>query len=129
MKFLKKTWIKIKSWFNKRKARRLAEMGALDELQFRADDIARKLNSPIMADDPETRKALQEELKEVTSAMERLEKTRTSRKASGWWIVQTIISLIITVIIMGLTILLPAVNNKYSEKAQRLFDKLVTNRR
>lgn len=123
--FFKKIWIKLKLWFAKRKARKLAEQGALDELQKRAADIAKKLNSPIVEEDPVTRKALQEELKEVSSAMERLEKTRTSRKAGGWWLVQTFISLFATGIIMALTIFLPALNNKYADKFQRLFDKLV----
>jgi hypothetical protein len=123
--FFKKIWIKLKLWFAKRKARKLAEQGALDELQKRAADIAKKLNSPILNDDPDTRKALQEELKEVSSAMERLEKTRTSRKAGSWWVLQTFVSLFVTGVIMALTIFLPALNNKYADKFQRLYDKLV----
>ena len=123
--FFKKIWIKLKLWFAKRKARKLAEQGALDELQKRAADIAKKLNSPIVNEDPDTRKALQEELKEVSSAMERLEKTRTSRKAGSWWVLQTFVSLLATGVIMALTIFLPALNNKYADKFQRLFDKLV----
>lgn len=122
--FFKKIYTRIKLWKAKKRARKLAEQGALDELQKRAADIAKKLNSPIVEEDPETRKALQEELKEVSSAMERIEKTRTSRKAGGWWMVQTIVSLIITVFLMLLTIGIPALNNKYADKFQRIFDKL-----
>ena len=123
--FFKKIFTRVKLWKAKKKARKLAEQGALDELQKRAADIAKKLNSPIVDEDPETRKALQEELKEVSSAMERLEKTRTSRKAGSWWVLQTFVSLFATGVIMALTIFLPALNNKYADKFQRLFDKLV----
>lgn len=121
--------MKIKKFFKdqkekriKKRAKRLANKHTYDQLCLREADISKKLNSPL---DPETRKSLLDELKTISTAKKMIQDAAASKNEGAMWFLKTLGGLIASVLLMAISIWLPATNNKFADKARSCFERLV----
>ena len=114
--------MKLKEYLRKRRQEKRNQKQTIANLKQRSERISYRLaNEPL---EPDARKALQEELKEVTTALEKFDKVRMNEKSGLSWFLRTLGSFLVAVLLMLISIVVPMSNNKFAEKAQRIFDSL-----
>jgi hypothetical protein len=116
----------LKEKRKKKKADKKRRRETIRNLEIRMADCAEKLNSPII--DKETRTYVREELKECSQTVERHKKLERDEKANLWWFIKTIVGFLLSLLLMILTLAIPPLSNKYSDKATRLFETLTKQR-